>query len=374
MTQQEIVNAMALTNIKGITQATALQLYQAAGSATDVINLSDELQKQMPTKSWEKIKNTIVNGKAQALERAEVEYKFCQSKNIQMLTLNDDNYPYRLREISDAPLVLFYKGTCNLNAKRVVSIVGTRKITEYGKDICRTFLPELQRRFPDTLILSGLAYGVDVCAHRICLEHHLPTVGILAHGLDRIYPSMHRDTAAQMTQHGGVLTEYMSMTNPEKGNFVKRNRIVAGMADATIVVESAEKGGALITANLAFDYSRDVFAFPGRTIDKYSQGCNKIIAEQKAALITSADDFIHAMNWHIFEENKPTQQTLFPVLSTEEQMVWDALENKTEGVAINTLCVELNIPISQLTSVLTQMEMQGWVKAMSGGRYKLLPT
>jgi DNA processing protein len=180
MTQQEIVNAMALTSIKGITQATALQLYQAAGSATDVINLSDELQKQMPTKSWEKIKNTIVNGKAQALERAEVEYKFCQSKNIQMLTLNDDNYPYRLREISDAPLVLFYKGTSNLNAKRVVSIVGTRKITEYGKDICRTFLPELQRRLPDTLILSGLAYGVDVCAHRFCLEHHLPTIGILA--------------------------------------------------------------------------------------------------------------------------------------------------------------------------------------------------
>ncbi|MBO5698798.1 MAG: DNA-processing protein DprA [Bacteroidaceae bacterium] len=373
MTQQEIVNAMALTYIKGITQTTALQLYQAAGSATAVLNLSEELQKQMPTQSWEKIKRAITEGKAKAIERAETEWKFCEEKNIQMLTFNDDNYPYRLREISDAPLVLFHKGTANLNAKRIISVVGTRKITEYGKDICRTFLPELQRRLPDTLILSGLAYGVDICAHRICLENHLPTVGILAHGLDRIYPSLHRDTAAQMTQHGGVLTEYMSMTTPDKGNFVRRNRIVAGMADATIVVESAEKGGALITANLAFDYARDVFAFPGRTTDKYSQGCNKLIAEQKASLITSADDFIRLMNWEVFEQKDAQQLTLFPVLSADEQKVWDALEGKTEGVAVNALCVQLEIPIGKLMSILTDMEMKGWTKAMSGGKYKLLP-
>lgn len=372
MNKEECLYSIALTRIKGVTLTVALHLVKTLGSAQKAFDL-EAIKPLVTPKIFASLSTAITAGKSEALERAASELEFCTKKNIRVLPYHDDDYPYRLREIEDAPIVLFFTGNANLNAKHVISIVGTRKISEYGKDICNRFLPKLKDIAPDALILSGLAYGVDICAHRASLENNLPTVGILAHGLDRIYPSMHRDTAVKMLNNGGLLTEYMSQTNPDKGNFVRRNRIVAGMADATIVVESAEKGGALITASLAFDYSRDVFAFPGRINDEYSAGCNKLIAEQKATLITSANDFAKAMNWEINHADIAAKQpTLFPVLTEDEEKIWNELAGKTEGVTANVLCVSLNIPIHRIISTLSTMITNGWVKQLCGGRYKLL--
>lgn len=370
--REEQLCSIALTRIKGVTQTVALHLVKSLGSAQKVFE-PDAVKELVTQKTYDTLSAAINAGRVEAMERAAMELEFCEKKSIRVLPYNDDAYPYRLREIPDAPVALFYKGNADLNAQRVISIVGTRKISEYGKDICRTFLPKLKEIAPDVLILSGLAYGVDICAHRASLENDLPTVGILAHGLDRIYPSMHRDTAIKMLNQGGLLTEYMSQTNPDKGNFVRRNRIVAGMADATIVIESANKGGALITANLAMEYARDVFAFPGRINDEFSTGCNKLIAEQQASLITSAYDFAKAMNWDINRaENAVKQPTLFPVLTEDEEKIWNELSGKSEGITANMLCVSLNLPIHRVISTLSTMITNGWVKQLCGGRYKLL--
>ena len=373
MNREEIIHTLALTRIKGLSQNVALHLYRSLGGATEVFKL-ERIKEHVTPKIFEKLQQAFESSQTEALHRAETEVAFCEKKGIRILTLNDEAYPYRLREIPDPPLAIFFKGNADFNVKRVIAIVGTRKISEYGKDICHIFLSKIRELSPETLILSGLAYGVDIRAHRACLENNLPTIGILAHGLDRIYPSMHRDTAVKMVEHGGLLTEYMTETNPDKINFVRRNRIVAGMADATIVIESAEKGGALITANLALDFNREVFAFPGRINDEYSQGCNKLIAEQKAGLITSATDFLKAMNWDVQEckQASPTL-TLFPVLNEEEERIWNALEGAQDGITANTLCVQLNVPIHKIISNLSIMVSNGWVKPLTGGRYKLLP-
>ncbi len=369
---EEHLYCIALTRVRGLSQPMALTLYKELGSAKTVFDLLKQ-QECLPSYISPKIMGVLRDGEADALKRAKEEVDFCEKGKIQILALNDENYPARLKEIPDPPLVLFYLGNANLNAPRIISVVGTRKITEYGKSICHSFSSELKRLTPDTLVVSGLAYGVDIHAHRACLEANLPTVGILAHGLDLIYPSLHRNTAKQMLEHGGLLTEYLSGTKIDKGNFVRRNRIVAGISEATVVVESADRGGALITANLARDYDRDVFAFPGRLNDQYSAGCNKLIAQQKAALITSAKDMTTALNWpETAKLQEPRELSLFPEFTDEEARVCLALKGKTEGVHINILVVELNIPVGQLTAMLFELEMKGVVKALVGGRYKLL--
>ena len=260
-----------------------------------------------------------------------------------------------------------------MNTQRVISIVGTRHATKYGEDLCTSFMQDLANLCPNTLIVSGLAYGIDIHAHRNALEQGFPTIGVLAHGLDRIYPSAHRKTAIEMMDHGGLLTEFMSGTNPDRQNFVRRNRIVAGMSDATIVVESAAKGGALITAELAESYHRDCFAFPGRATDIYSAGCNELIKSNRASLILSAEDFVHAMSWNT-TNRKPKeaiQQELFLNLNEEEQKIVDILQESIEGIQINTLVVKANIPIHRLSTLLFELEMKGVVKSLAGSVYKL---
>jgi DNA processing protein len=254
-------------------------------------------------------------------------------------------------------------------------VVGTRHATSYGEDLCISFIRDLAEYCPDTLVVSGLAYGIDIHAHRASLQHHLSTVGVLAHGLDRIYPAAHRKTAISMMDNGGLLTEFMSGTNPDRQNFVKRNRIVAGMSDATIVVESAVKGGALITAELSESYHRDCFAFPGRVNDPYSMGCNELIKKNRAALIQSAEDFVNAMGWNIVEKNNSkssVQRELFPELSEEEEKIVQILQKYPDGIQINALVVEANIPINRMSSLLFEMEMKGLVRALAGGVYRLL--
>ena len=368
----EHIYALALTRISGLGLMTACNLYKALGSATAVFQQRKDLPNLIPCVSDKLVKALDC---PEAFKRAEEELLFAEKNQIQCIAFNDSNYPSRLRECEDAPLTLFYRGNANLNSLRVVSIVGTRHATTYGEDLCISFIRDLAEYCPDTLVVSGLAYGIDIHAHRASLQQHLSTVGVLAHGLDRIYPAAHRKTAISMMDNGGLLTEFMSGTNPDRQNFVKRNRIVAGMSDATIVVESAAKGGALITAELAESYHRDCFAFPGRINDLYSLGCNELIKKNRAALIQSAEDFVNAMGWNtgMHLTSKPAvQRELFPELSAEEENILQILQKYPDGIQITVLVIESNIPINKISSLLFEMEMKGMVRALAGGVYRLL--
>lgn len=365
---------MALTRIPRLNVLAQRFLMDAFGSASAIFDNRGDVRSVMPEASDVLCRNMAAMD--EHLPRVQQELDWARSKRVSCITLNDEAYPSRLKECPDAPIVLFYRGTADLNSARIINMVGTRQCTEYGKDICRNFLAELSVICPDCLVLSGLAYGIDINAHRNALKNGLQTIGVLAHGLDRIYPRLHQDTAAQMLSQGGLLTEYMSGTQPDKMNFVARNRIVAGMADATVVVESAAKGGSLITANLANDYDRDVFAFPGRIGDAASAGCNWLIAEDKAHLITSAHDLMRIMGWTTKEESdaarqQPVQRELFVELSDTEQRVVNSLQG-VEGKSINQISVESGVSVGQLSAVLFSLEMRGVVKLLVGGMYRLL--
>ena len=374
MNTQEIIAAIALTKLKGLSLLNARTMLEAMGSASEVFAHRKEIVRMIPDAS-QRLVSAFADAD-EAMKIAEEEVEFIEKKRLKVFTLQDEDYPQRLRECEDAPLVLYGCGNVNLNCQRIISVVGTRKCSEYGREVCNNFIADLKCYYPDTLIVSGLAYGIDVCAHRAALENGMATVGVLAHGLDTIYPSMHRQIAADMVhQQGGLLTEYTTHTTPEKGNFVRRNRIVAGLCDACIVVESSERGGSLITAELAMEYNRDVFAFPGRVYDEYSRGCNNLIRRQQATLLTCAADLLDAMGWEnpLKKASKPEaiQQELFPDLTDEER----ALVNTLKGVDdkhINQIAIDANIPYSRASMILFDLEMKGVVKALGGARYKLI--
>ena len=292
---QETLYAVALTRINYFNVATSLQLYRKLGSATNIMEHRHDIRAVLPDATPRLIK--ALKDISDAMRRAEKELEFDESHRIKPLVFNDDDYPQRLRECEDAPLVVYYRGTADLNKQRIISVVGTRHCTVYGQEIISKFISQLKELCPDVLVVSGLAYGVDIQAHRNALKNGFETVGVLAHGLDYLYPTAHRDTATEMLKQGGLLTEFMTSTNADKINFVRRNRIIAGTADATIVVESAAHGGGLITADIANSYGREVFAFPGNIGMPYSEGCNNLIRDNKAALITSAEDFVKTMGW-----------------------------------------------------------------------------
>lgn len=366
----EVLYTLALSRLHGISQSMALELYRKAGTATDAFRRHGELA-GLTEKARLRLDAAMTRAD-EALRRAEEELKFAGKSGIRVLCLGDADYPARLRECDDAPLALFFRGTADLNAKRVLAVVGTRHVTEQGRDTCRHLCAELADALPDVLVASGLAYGVDICAHREALANRLPTVGVLAHGLDRIYPPVHRATAIDMLARGGLLTEYMSGTRPDKGNFVRRNRIIAGMADATVIVESAAKGGALITARLAQDYNREVFAFPGRATDPYSEGCNRLIRDNVATLCCSAADILASLGWNARNAaGKPVQRELFPDLTEEEGRIARLLEAE-EGMPVNRLVVKSDLPAGTVRSILFELEMKGLVKALAGGVYRLL--
>lgn len=369
MKQDELLYTLALTRIPGLGLVGAHNLVKAMGNATEVFQHRMQLPQLVPgvTERLVQVLDT-----PEAFQRAEEELRYAEKNHIQCISINDPFYPSRLRECEDAPLLLFYRGNADMNALRVINIVGTRHATPYGQDICMQFLKDLSQLCPDILVVSGLAYGIDIHAHRAALQNGFNTIGVLAHGLDRIYPSTHRKTAIDMLEQGGLLTEFMSGTNPDRQNFVKRNRIVAGMSDATIVVESASKGGALITAELAESYHRDCFAFPGRISDEYSAGCNKLIRDNRAALITSAEDFINSMGWSATPTQPHIQRQLFPELNADEQLVINLLQKQAEGIQINQLVIEANIPINRMSALLFELEMKGVVRAMAGGIYRIL--
>lgn len=307
----------------------------------------------------------------QVLARADKEIKFIAKNQLQTFFYTDKSYPYRLKECADSPIMLYAKGNSNLNAKRFVGIVGTRDATEYGKANCIKLIQELAALTPELTIVSGLAYGIDICAHKTALESDLPTIGVIGHGLDRIYPATHRSTAIKMLEKGGLVTEYLTETNPDRQNFVQRNRLIAGMCDVIVVVESAAKGGSLITAEMAQSYNRDVYAFPGRVNDTQSAGCNALIKNNKAGLIENATDLVNAMCWEIANNEKaPIQSSLFIDL-TEPQQAIVSLLRKEENASINQIALTLGLPISKTSSMLLEMEFGGIVKCLPGNVYKL---
>ena len=370
----EVIAAMTLMRINYFSLSGLTLMYRELGNAQTIIEHHANIRDIFPDAS-EKLVNGLRNID-EARARAEAELEFCQKHGIQPLPMNDEHYPARLRECDDAPLMLFYRGNADLNQQRVINIVGTRHCTAYGKDVISRFVRDLKALCPQLIIVSGLAYGVDINAHRAALENGYETVGVLAHGLDQIYPPRHRETAVKMISQGGLLTECFTQTNADKVNFVRRNRIVAGMSDACILVESAARGGGLITARLSRDYNRDVFAFPGRVGDEYSEGCNNLIRNNGAALITSAQDFVEAMGWITDAQlnearQKGIERQLFPSLSPEEMQIVGALQKQNDQ-QINMLSVTSNLPVARLTAILFEMELKGVVKVLAGGTYHLL--
>ena len=372
--EQETFYAMALTRLTNFNYQQALELYRAVGSAQLLFEHRNEIGDIVKDAS-PRLKEALKDWDG-AMKRAEFEQKFMQEHQIRALTLLDDDYPQRLCECPDAPIVLYYRGNADLNRPKVINVVGTRQCTQYGKDLIHRLISDLRQMCPQVLVVSGLAYGVDICAHKEALDCGYETVGVLAHGLDQIYPYRHRDIAVKMLGHGGLLTEFMSQTNADKPNFVRRNRIVAGMSDACIVVESAARGGGLITAEIAQSYGRDVFAFPGAVGMEFSEGCNYLIRDSKAGLITSADDFVKSMGWQDEALRQQAhaegiERNLFVDLSPEETRIVDLLKEAND-LQLNILSVKTGLPIGQLTALLFQLEMKGVIKPLAGGMYHLI--
>jgi len=267
-------------------------------------------------------------------------------------------------------VVLFQSGAIDLQHRKLISIVGTRQVTSYGADFCRKLIEDLAPLNP--VIVSGFAYGVDIVAHQTAIDCDLQTIGVLAHGLNQIYPKIHKRYIAKMEQNGGFMTEFWSASSPERENFIKRNRIVAGMTEATIVIESAEKGGSLITANIANDYNRDVFAVPGRSSDKYSQGCNNLIKTQRANLLTSAADIVYMLNWELEKKNaKPIQKQLFVTLDSEEQKIYDFLQKNGKEL-LDIIALECEFPIFKISSLLLNMELKGVIRPLPGKLFEAI--
>ncbi|MDD3876483.1 MAG: DNA-processing protein DprA [Bacteroidales bacterium] len=303
------------------------------------------------------------------LKRAEEELTFIKKNEIKTLYYLDNDYPHRLKHCDDGPILLYYKGNAELNSPKVISIVGTRSATEYGKTMCRLLIEGLASY--NVLVVSGLAYGIDTAAHKAALDNNLFTVGVLGHGLDTIYPAANRTLAVKMLNQGGLLTEYLSGTIPDKENFPKRNRIIAGMSDAVVVVEAAHRGGALITAEIGLSYNRDVMAVPGLVTSNYSKGCNRLIKQNKAALVESADDIIYTLGWENLKKTKPTQKALFQELSKEESVIVNILKEQT-STFIDEITFKSMLPVSRVATILLELEFKGMVNTLPGKRYTLV--
>lgn len=370
---QETLAAMAIARTGHFNISLMRELYRRAGSFKAITDNHDNIRDIIPDCPQRLI--TTLKNISPIISRTEEEAAYITTHGIQPICISDDSYPQRLKECEDAPLVLFYKGTADLNCKRVINIVGTRHATIYADDFIRQFTERMKELCPQLLIVSGLAYGVDIMAHRHSLENGIPTVGVLAHGLDNLYPPRHRETANRMAENGGLLTEHFTRTNADKVNFVRRNRIVAGMSDATILIESASHGGGLITCSMAQGYGRDVFAVPGRVGDTYSEGCNNLIRDNGAQLLTSADDLVNAMGWEAdaklaTAQRQGIERTLFPHISGNARLIVDNLDSS--DMQLNMLATKTGLPMSDLTATLFELEMQGIVKALAGGTYHLI--
>ncbi|MBS1496534.1 MAG: DNA-protecting protein DprA [Bacteroidetes bacterium] len=356
---------LALTQIPKIGDARAKALLNEFGTAEAVFKASQKKLEHIENIGSLIAKNIKSFNDFSACEK---EIQFIEKYKITPLFILDNKYPQRLLQCYDSPIMLYYKGTADLNTSKIVSIVGTRNHTDYGKNICEKLMEELQDE--NILVVSGLAFGIDTIAHKAALKNKLQTVGVLAHGLDRIYPKQNTSLAKEMAEHGGLLTDFISGTNPDKQNFPKRNRIVAGICDALIVIESSKKGGSLITAELANGYNKDVCALPGRANDTKSEGCNYLIKTNKASLLTNAADLLQLMGWHDKKPQVKKQRELFIELQPDEKIIFDILQTK-ETTQIDELYFKSGLSSSTVASALLMLEMQGIVLSLPGKVYKL---
>jgi DNA processing protein len=358
---------IAISLIPGIGAVTARNLIAYVGSVEGVFLEKEKNLMKIPGIGEVNAQRVV---RQNVLERARQEVDFISKNRIQTYFYLDADYPNRLRNCSDAPIILYFKGNANLNEQRIISVVGTRNATNYGKEICDELIRSFSERNYPLLVVSGLAYGIDIHAHKACLKYNVPTVGVFAHGLDDIYPAIHAPIANKMLEKGGLLSDFISETKIDRQNFLRRNRIIAGLADATVIVESAEKGGALVTADIANSYNRDVFAFPGRTNDPFSRGCNKIIKLNEAVLVENAEDIEKVMNWDIkVSGTKVIQTSMFVELSVEEQKLADLL--KEGDRFIDEISMQTRMSMSRVSSLLLEMEFKGLIISLPGKMYRL---
>lgn len=364
--QNELLYQVALTLVPNIGDVHAKALVTHFGSAEAIFKAS---KKELDSLEGMGVVRSSSIKHFHDFARAEEEIEFIKKYKIQPLFITDAEYPQRLLNCYDSPSMLYYKGNANLNTAKIVAIVGTRNHDEYGKTTCERFIEELSNE--EVLIVSGLAFGIDTIAHKSALKNNLETIGVLAHGLDTIYPSQNAGLAKQMIQKGGLLTEFISNTIPDRQNFPSRNRIVAGISDCIVVMETGKKGGSLITAELANGYNKDVFAFPGRVTDLKSEGCNYLIRNNKASLITCAEDLLSNMRW---KENKKLsvkkQRTLFIELTGDEKIIVEILQSQ-EQVHIDEVYFKSKLSSSAVAQALLMLEMQGVVASLPGKIYKL---
>ena len=362
------VYRMAFASLQGMGVDLARKLLDVVGSEERFFSMSEKDLRAL-TRGRSKIYRD--DYRRDRLSRAQREEAFVREHGIVVTYFTDAGYPRRLLEAPDAPAMIYTLGQCDLESAHVVSVVGTRHATQYGIRFCDTLIGELAQSLPDLVVVSGLAYGIDIAAHRAALKHGVPTVAVLPRGLNRIYPAAHREDAIAIAKHGGMLlTDYTSQDEVLKSNFLARNRIVAALSDCTVVVESAGSGGALVTASLAMSYNRDVMAVPGRCNDEYSMGCNKLIATNKAALITCADDLLAAMRWESARQ-QPQQLDLFPDLTRDEQAVVDVIRDRGE-IHLNALADALQLPVYKLMSVLVELDCKNVIATLPGCRYTIV--
>ena len=362
-----MVYRMAFANLQGMGVDLARKLLDVVGSEERFFGMSEKELRDL-TRGRSKIYSD--DYRRECLQRAVREEAFVREHGIAVTWFQDDAYPHRLVEAPDAPALFYSLGECDLESAHVISVVGTRHATQYGIRFCDSLIGELAQRLPGLVVVSGLAYGIDIAAHRAALKHGVPTVAVLPRGLNRIYPAAHRDDAIAIARHGGMLlSDYTSQDVVQKSNFLARNRIVAALSDCTVIVESAGSGGALVTASLAMSYNRDVMAVPGRCGDEFSAGCNKLIATNKAALITSADDLMAAMRWE-GAGAVPRQLDLFPDLTSEQQAAVDVIREHGE-IHLNALADALRLPVYKLMSTLVELDCKNVIITLPGCRYTL---
>lgn len=361
---------IALSQIKGVGSVTAKKLIAYTGSAEAALKEKKKNLLKIPGIGERAVR---LISDAQTLKRAEEELKFIEKYNIKAFFYTDKEYPYRLKQCDDGPLIFYAKGEIDYNADKIISIVGTRNATDYGKSVCENLIKEMKERNHNPIIVSGLAYGIDVCAHRAALKNDLRTIAVFAHGLDTIYPSIHNNTAKEIVKNNGsLISEFLSNTQIDRNYFLQRNRIIAGLADATLIVESAKKGGALVTAEIANSYSREVFAIPGKVSDTYSKGCNFLIKKNKAILTESVDDIEYFLNWDIKNsKNKAKQTELFIELTKDEQELIHFLKENGK-TSIDIICRSLQKPVNQISTLLLELEFKNMIKNFPGSIYDLV--
>jgi len=367
MTTDELIAVLRLQNIPNIGDVSAKKLIAHCGSPAAIFN--DKSQNLLKIDG---IGSFTIKGlhDAEHFEAAEKELVYIQDNDITYTYFSDKDYPKYLKHCIDGPLMLFKKGNIHLEERKIISIVGTRNITSYGTAFCENLIETLAPL--DPIIVSGFAYGVDICAQKLAIKQGLQTIGCLAHGLNQIYPRMHSKYVPDVEKNGGFVTEFWSSTNPDRENFLKRNRIIAGMSEATIVVESAEKGGSLVTADIANSYNREVLAVPGRAQDKYSTGCNNLIKRQKAHMITSAADIVYLLNWDLEQkETKPFQKQLFIELDEEEKAIYSYLQKEGKQL-LDSIALDCKLPIFKVSSTLLNMEMKGVIRPLPGKLFEVI--